>query len=113
MRTPVALSSDSLSLENLGCTLSKYTRSPLFIIVLSLRRNDSSTAFLIHWCVVQRPTASRVATRSLPVLSSSMTWATASVTSFGAEADESSARCSQALSMMDWSCCVMTVCDGR
>src|SRR5688572_3373311 len=73
----------------------------------SLRRNDSSTAFLIHWCTVHWPTPWRVATRRWPLFSSAITCSTASATSLGALAGERLARFSHAASMICWSCWVM------
>ena len=60
------------------------------MITLSLRRKDSSTAFLIHW---YGPLATpwRLATRSLPTFSSAITCSTASRTSCGAEGREAGA----------------------
>src|SRR6476661_6075702 len=106
-RTPVAAISSGDRCANLVCTLSKKASSPDFISALSFRRNDSSTAFLIHWWTVHWPTPSRVATRRWPLFSSAMTCSTASATSFGAEAAESWARLSHAVSMICWSCWVM------
>src|SRR5438046_701521 len=48
---------------------------------LSARRNDSSTAFLIHWCVIHWP-PDFSATRSLPESSRSMTLLTAARRAF-------------------------------
>src|SRR4051812_38583395 len=106
-RTPVAAICSGDRCENLVCTLSKKASSPAFVITLSFRRKDSSTAFLIHWCTVHWPTPWRVATRSLPVFSSLTTWSTASRTSLGAEEAERLARLSHAVSMVCWSCWVM------
>src|SRR6478736_6167257 len=108
-RTPVAAISSADRCENLVCTLSKKASSPAFMITLSFRRKDSSTAFLIHWCTVHWPTPSRVATRSLPVFRSAITCSTASLTSLGAEAAEMVARFSHAVSMICWSCWVMEI----
>ena len=63
---------------------------------LSFSLNDSSTAFLIHWCVVHCPTPSRVATRSAPLFNWAMVCSTASLISADAWLGDSSARCSQA-----------------
>ena len=60
------------------CRLRRATR----IGALSARRNDSSTAFLSHWCVVQAPSTFS-ATRSRPASSSAITWSTASRTARG------------------------------
>src|SRR4030095_2226303 len=77
------------------------------MIALSFRRNDSSTAFLIHWCTVHWPTPWRVATRSRPLFSSEITCSTASATSLGADLAEMLARFSHAVSMICWSCWVI------
>src|SRR6266542_2317388 len=74
---------------------------------LSRRRNDSSTAFLIHWCTSHWPTAWRVATRRRPLFSSPITCSTASATSLGADLGEMLARFSHAVSMICWSCWVI------
>jgi len=49
---------------------------------LSSRRNEISTAFLIHWCVIQAPPVFS-ATRSLPESSPAMTASTASRRALG------------------------------
>src|SRR6478735_6190752 len=77
------------------------------MISLSFKRNDSSTAFLIHWWTVHLPTLSRVATRISPRFRAEITCSTASTTSFGADLGEMLARFSHAASMVCWSCWVM------
>ena len=105
-RTPVARSASSLMPLNLVGTLSKKVMSPAPIWRLSFRRNDSSTAFLTHWCTVHSPTALRSATRSVPASRRPSTSSTAARTS-GLLAEVRLARPSQARSMMDCRSCVM------
>jgi len=50
--------------------------APPFITKLSCSRNDSNTAFLIHWCVTHAPAAFS-ATRSRPSSSPAIVCATA------------------------------------
>ena len=106
-RTPVALMAWASRLPNLVGTLSKKFSEPDAMSSLSARRNDSNTAFLIHWCTVHCPMASRVATRRRPASSSAMTWPTASWISLVATVGDRLARSSQARSMMVCSCAVM------
>ena len=68
---------------------------------LSSMRNDSRTAFLIHWWTIQVPSRFS-ATRSVPSFSCAITAEIASRSAAGALAGESAARSSQAWSMV---CC--------
>src|ERR1700744_4893584 len=54
---------------------------PPGITLMSLRRNDSSTAFFSHWLTFHLPLASRLATRASPLSSSSSAESTAPRTS--------------------------------
>src|SRR3954464_10622549 len=72
---------------------------PPGIALMSLRRNDSSTAFFSHWLTFHLPLASRSATRASPLSSSSSADSTASRTS-PLVAVEMSSRASKALLMV-------------
>ncbi len=82
-RKPAARKRFSPQPANLLGTLSKAgaPAAPPSTTALSLRRNDSSTAFLSHWLTCQPPSAPRSATRALPLSSSSSAASTASRTS--------------------------------
>src|SRR3982074_2665576 len=69
--------------SNFDGTLSHHEAlpGPPEIALMSLRRNDSSTAFFSHWLTFHLPLASRSATRPSPLSSSSSAWSTASRTS--------------------------------
>src|SRR5713101_1755291 len=67
---------------------------------MSLRRNDSSTAFFSHWLTFHLPLASRIATRASPLSSRSSAWSTASRTS-PLVAVETPSRASNARLMVD------------
>jgi hypothetical protein len=67
------------------------------MISLSRRRKDSSTAFLIHWCTVHWPTASRVATRRRPLFELGNHMLDGIAHFFGGGAGERLARLSQAV----------------
>ena len=60
-RTPVAANSASSRVRELGRHLvvergtARCAPGRCAIAALSARRNDSSTAFLIHWCVIHAP----------------------------------------------------------
>src|ERR1035437_6501532 len=69
--------------------------------VLSVSRKLSSTAFLIHWCVVHWPTPLRVATRNSPLFKPAITCSTALRIAAGAVLTDRLARSSHAASMMD------------
>src|SRR4051794_34474628 len=68
------------------------------MISLSRRRNDSSTAFLTHWCTAHSPPCFS-ATRRLPASSWARVCATASFTPAGDLEGEMSVRFSQASSI--------------
>src|SRR5215472_10182958 len=73
---------------------------PPGMMLMSLRRNDSSTAFFSHWLTFHLPFDSRVATRASPLSSSSSARSTASRTS-PLVAVETPSRASKAALMVD------------
>src|SRR3546814_7973098 len=72
----------SSDLANFDDTLSHQGAppGPPSISAISLRRKDSSTAFLSHWLTCHAPPASRAATRRLPSSSPASAASTASRT---------------------------------
>src|SRR6478672_13877759 len=81
-RKPASRNRFSPQPSNLDGTLSHHDAlpGPPPIVVMSLRRNDSSTAFLSHWLTVHFPSPPRSATRALPLSSKSSAVSTASRT---------------------------------
>src|SRR3546814_6526107 len=67
-RKPAPLKRFSPQPANFDGTLSHQVAPPAppSMISMSLRRNDSSTAFFNHWLTCHVPPASRSATRKLP-----------------------------------------------
>src|SRR5712675_3529335 len=82
-RKPASRKRFSPQPSNFDGTLSHHEAlpGPPEIALMSLRRNDSSTAFFSHWLTFHLPLASRTATRASPLSSSSSAWSTASRTS--------------------------------
>src|SRR5256885_3252141 len=82
-RKPASRKRFSPQPSNFDGTLSHHDAlpGPPGIWPMSLRRNDSSTAFFSHWLTFHLPFDSRTATRASPLSSSSSAWCTASRTS--------------------------------
>src|SRR3981189_2863084 len=101
-RKPASRNRFSPQPSNFDGTLSHHEAlpGPPEIALMSLRRNDSSTAFFSHWLTFHLPLASRSATRASPLSSSSSAWSTASRTS-PLVAGEMPSRASQAVLMAD------------
>src|SRR5437763_692985 len=81
-RKPASRKRDASQPSNLDATLSHQAASPgpPGMTLLSLSRNDSSTAFLSHWLTCHLPSAPRSATRTRPRSSKSSAVSTASRT---------------------------------
>src|SRR5450755_3059705 len=82
-RKPASRNRFSPQPSNFDGTLSHHEAwpGPPEIALMSLRRNDSSTAFFSHWLTFHLPLASRSATRTSPLSSSSSAESTAPRTS--------------------------------
>src|ERR1700712_3580106 len=82
-RKPASRKRFSPQPSNFEGTLSHHDAlpGPPETALMSLRRNDSSTAFLSHWLTFHLPLDSRTATRASPLSSNSSAWSTASRTS--------------------------------
>src|SRR6185437_9529535 len=82
-RKPASRKRFSPQPSNFEGTLSHHDAlpGPPGITLMSLRRNESSTAFLSHWLTFHLPLASRSATRASPLSRSSSAPSTASRTS--------------------------------
>src|SRR6185312_14222180 len=70
-RKPAFLNFAAVQPLNLESTLSHHTAlpGPPATTLMSLRRNESNTAFFSHWLTCQRPSAWRSATRAWPASS--------------------------------------------
>src|SRR5713226_4792477 len=101
-RKPASRKRFSPQPSNFEGTLSHHDAfpGPPEIALMSLRRNDSSTAFFSHWLTFHLPLASRIATRASPLSSRSSAWSTASRTS-PLVAVETPSRASNARLMVD------------
>src|ERR1700694_3391142 len=101
-RKPASRKRVSPQPSNFEGTLSHHDAlpGPPEIALMSLRRNDSSTAFFSHWLTFHLPLVSRTATRASPLSSRSSTCSTASRTS-PLVAVEMPSRASNALLMVD------------
>src|ERR1051325_6222604 len=82
-RKPASRTRFSPQPSNFEGTLSHHDAlpGPPEIALMSLRRNDSSTAFFSHWLTFHLPPSSRSATRASPLSSRSSAVSTASRTS--------------------------------
>src|SRR4051812_41623715 len=101
-RKPASRKRFSPQPSNFDGTLSHHDAwpGPPGITLMSLRRNDSSTAFLSHWLTLHLPSDPRSATRASPLSSSSSALSTASRTS-PLVVVEMPSRASKALLMVD------------
>src|SRR5215475_2453500 len=101
-RKPALRNRAALQPLNLESTLSHQDAlpGPPGMTLMSLRRNDSSTAFFSHWLTFHLPLDSRVATRASPLSSSSSALSTASRTS-PLVSVETPSRASKAALMVD------------
>src|SRR5450755_797937 len=101
-RKPASRNRLSPQPSNFEGTLSHHDAmpGPPDIALMSLRRNDSSTAFFSHWLTFHLPLASRIATRASPLSRRSSAESTASRTS-PLVAAEMPSRASKAALMVD------------